>query len=75
MFDETQQMKFADVLVIVDTGLVLKCRVGEAVVSVPPLRMLPGTTVRREGDCGTLILPTDVAQDLGLTGRFSSTRP
>jgi hypothetical protein len=28
--------------------------------------VLPGSTVRRMGDRGTLVLPLDVAEDLGL---------
>jgi len=74
MTDETEQLEFSDVVVLIDTGLVLKCRVGETVVSVPPLRMLPGTTIRRAGDRGTLMLPVDVAKELGLARRPAATQ-
>jgi hypothetical protein len=66
MMDGTRQVFFTNVLVVMDTGLVLKCRVGNSVVNVPPLRLLPGTTIRQPGDRNTLVLPLDVAKDLGL---------
>jgi hypothetical protein len=66
MMDGTRQILFTNVLLVMDTGLVLKCRVGHSVVNVPPLRLLPGTTIRQPGDLGTLVLPLDVAKDLGL---------
>jgi len=42
------------------------CRVGSTLVSVPPRRILPGSQVRRRGDRGKLVLPKEVAVDLGL---------
>ena len=51
---------------VIRSGLVLLCRVGARVVSVPPLRVLEGTTVSQPGDRGRLVLPPDVATDLGL---------
>ena len=41
-------------------------RVGERIVSVPPLRILPGSDVWRVGDRGRLVLPRAVAHELGL---------
>jgi len=41
---------------------------------IPPLRMLPGTTVRHPGDRGVLVLPTEVAQQLRLTQGIDSTQ-
>jgi hypothetical protein len=66
MMDGTRQVLFTNVLVVMDTGLALKCRVGNSMVNVPPLRLLPGTTIRQPGDRGTLVLPLDIAKDLGL---------
>ena len=57
---------FRDVEVIRRTDLILMCRLGDRTVPVPPLRILEGTTVRTEGDRGTLVLPRDLAVDLGL---------
>jgi len=42
------------------------CEIGVRVVAVPPLRILPGTTVSQTGDRGRLVLPPDVAHRLGL---------
>jgi hypothetical protein len=39
----------------------VRCRIGAAVVSIPPLRMLPGSTVSYPGDRGRLVLPREVA--------------
>lgn len=44
----------------------MRCRVGSKIVLVPPLRLLPGTQIRYTGDRGRLVLPHDVAVDLGL---------
>jgi len=40
--------------------------VGEKIVAVPPLRMLPGTTISQTGDHGRLVLPRELALNLGL---------
>jgi hypothetical protein len=66
MAEDGGGVAFHDVEVVRDTGLGLMCRVGGRAVYVPPLRVLPGSTVRRMGDRGTLVLPLDVAEDLGL---------
>lgn len=42
------------------------CRVGEDVVGVPPQRTLPGTTLSQTGDRGRLVIPREVALNLGL---------
>ena len=64
MMDGTNRVEFDDVEVIESGGLLVQCRVAGRVVGVPPLRMLPGTTVHRAGDRGRLVLPREVAMKL-----------
>jgi hypothetical protein len=52
--------------VLGSTALLMRCRVGERIVGVHPLRLLPGTEVRRAGDFGKIVLPSEVARSLGL---------
>jgi bifunctional DNA-binding transcriptional regulator/antitoxin component of YhaV-PrlF toxin-antitoxin module len=66
MTEGSQRAEFDDVEIVRDTGLVLMCRVGPKVVGVSPRRMLPGTTVRALGDRGRLVLPREVALNIGL---------
>jgi hypothetical protein len=66
MIDGSQRVEFDGVEVLGNTGLVLRCRVDGKVVSFPPLRRLPGSTVPWPGDVGRLILPRYVAENLGL---------
>ena len=54
-----------DVQVLSD-GVILSCRLGKKVVSVPQRRMLPGTTIAHTGDRGRLILSRELALNLGL---------
>jgi hypothetical protein len=52
---------------VLDYGnLVMRCRVGDRIVWVPPLRVLTGTKVKKRGDKGQLVLPYDLAVELGL---------
>ena len=44
-------------------GIILSCRVGKKVVSVPPRRI---TTIAHTGDRGRLILSRETALNLGL---------
>jgi hypothetical protein len=72
MLDDTDRgvpCTFDNVEVIESAGVVLWCRVAGRVVGVPLLRILPGTTVRRRGDRGVLVIPAEVAATLGLTPR------
>ena len=66
MMDGSRRVEFDNVEIVRDTGLVLMCRVGVQIVGVPPLRMLPGTTIRAVGDRGRLVLPREVALNIGL---------
>ena len=66
MIDGSQRVEFRDVEVVRDTSLILICRVGTKTVGVPPRRMLPGTEIARPGDRGRLVLPREVALNLGL---------
>jgi hypothetical protein len=67
MTDATNRVEFLDVEATDEDGLsALTCRVGGQIVTVPPLRILPGSEVSRKGDRGRLVLPRDVARQLGL---------
>jgi hypothetical protein len=66
MIDGTKRVEFTDVELIGDTGLVLRCRIGGKIVSISPLRVLPGSDIKHAGDRGKLVLPLDVAESLGL---------
>jgi hypothetical protein len=66
MIDGTKRVEIDDVEVLDGDGLVMRCRLGDKIILVPPLRLLPGTQIRRTGDRGRLVLPHDVAVDLGL---------
>ncbi len=66
MISGSDCVEFDNVEVVRHAALIVMCRVGEKVVAVPPLRMLPGTTVARMGDHGRLVLPREVALNLGL---------
>jgi len=64
--DGSDRVEFRDVEALSYRRLSLVCRVGSTLVSVPPRRILPGSQVRRCGDRGNLVLPKEVAVDLGL---------
>ena len=67
MTDGTNRVEFPDVEATGEDGLsALTCRVGGLIVAVPPFRILPGSEVWRVGDRGRLVLPRDVAVQLGL---------
>ena len=66
MIDGSTRVAFDDVEVVRHAALILMCRVGEKIVAVPPLRMLPGTTISQTGDHGRLVLPRELALNLGL---------
>jgi hypothetical protein len=66
MVDSTNRVVFDEVEVIEHGDLALRCRIGAKVVSIPPLRVLTGSTVSYPGDCGRLVLPREVAVHLKL---------
>src|SRR5690348_12776355 len=57
---------FDDVDVVSASDLAMRCRIGGKVVMVGSAQPLEGTTVRRAGDHGRLVLPRWAALDLGL---------
>ena len=66
MLDGADRIAFSDVELLGASVFVLRCRVDGKIVGVPPLRLLPGTTIARAGDLGTLVLERDMARHLGL---------
>jgi len=66
MMDGADRMQFPNVEVLDASGLVLRCRVDGRTVGIPPLRLLPGTTIARSGDIGMLVLERSLAIELGL---------
>jgi len=66
MIDGARRVEFEDVEVLAATDFVLRCRVEGKFVGVPALRVLPGTDVVRGGDRGHLVLPLELAEQLGL---------
>ena len=66
MIEATNRVEIADVEALDGGGVVMHCRIGNRVVWVPSLGMLPGTEIRRQGDRGRRVLAHDVAVDHGL---------
>jgi len=66
MLEGAQRVEIEDVEVLDYGGLVMRCRVGDRIVWLSPLRVLTGTEIKKEGDRGRLVLPHDLAVDLGL---------
>ena len=61
-----QRVEFDDVEVVRRADLVVMCRVGTRVVAVPTRCMLPGTSISGTADRGRLVLPREVALNIGL---------
>jgi hypothetical protein len=66
MIEGANRVEIEDVEVLDGGNLVMRCRVGERIVWVPALATLLGTEIARRGDRGRLVLPHDLAVDLGL---------
>ena len=66
MIDGSQRVEFENVHVLGLSALVMMCRIGEQIVAVPSLQILPGTTISRRGDRGRLVLSRRMAINLGL---------
>jgi hypothetical protein len=77
MIDGSQRVEFEDVQVLGMSDLFMMCQVGDQIVKVPSLQILPGTAISRHGDHGRLVLPRRVAIGLGLVSRseLKPTRP
>jgi len=65
MIDGSRRVVFDDVEVVRDTSIMMTCRVAGKVVGVLSQWMLPGTTIARTADRGRLVLPREVALNLG----------
>ncbi len=61
-----QRVEFDDVEVVRRADLVVMCRVGTRVVAVPTRCMLLGTSISGTADRGRLVLPREVALNIGL---------
>ena len=66
MLEGPEPVEIADVEALDYGGLVMRCRVGDRIVWVPALAVLTGTEIKKQGDRGRLVLPYDLAVDLGL---------
>jgi hypothetical protein len=66
MMEAAVRVEIADVEVLDYGDLVMRCLVGDRVVWVPSLRALIGTKIKKKGDRGRLVLPHDLAHELGL---------
>ena len=57
---------FEDAQVVASSDLAIQVRVQGKVVFIGNLQPLPGTTIRRLGERGRLVLPLWVVRELGL---------
>ena len=62
MMDGSDMVEFRNVEVLARNQHVLVCLVAGKLVSIPPGRLLPGSTIRQQGDIGTLVLTREVAE-------------
>jgi hypothetical protein len=68
MIEGTNRVAIEDVEVLDYGNMVMRCRVADRIVWVPSLALLLGTNVKYRGDRGRLVLPHELAADLGLVG-------
>ncbi len=75
-FQGVQDVEVSDVQVLRDTGRFLLCRMsiagGSRMVAVPARQLQAGSTARRSGDCGKLVIPQWLAVQFGLEGPAGS---
>ena len=64
MMHATPDVILQDVEVIGDTGLALHCVQGDKHVWVGHSQLLPGSTIRKVGDRGVLVIPAWLADTL-----------
>ena len=65
-----QSVEFRDVEVLDDAVPGLRCLIATKQVIIPECLLEPGTTVRRAGDRGTLVIPRWLGIGLGLVWPF-----
>jgi len=63
---EGNAVAFDNVELLGGSNLVLRCRIEDRIVGIPPFRLLPGSEIVRAGDRGKVVLPKDLAARLGL---------
>ena len=61
---ETVEFRHVEVIDEAVTGLL--CRIGAQRVTIPSLLLQPGSTIRRRGDDGTLVIPRWLGIGVGL---------
>ena len=66
MIDGSQRVEFEDVHVLGMSDLVMMCQIGDQIVKVSSLQILPGTTISGHGDRGRLVVSRRLAIALGL---------
>jgi hypothetical protein len=64
---EPDHIAYADAVVLTATATALIVRVKGRRVTVPRGDLAAGTTIQRDGDRGTLVIPRWLAETLGLT--------
>ena len=68
MIEGTNRVEIEDVEVLDYRNMVMRCRVWRSNCVGPSLALLLGTNIKYRGDRGRLVLPHDLAVDLGLVG-------
>jgi hypothetical protein len=62
----SDSVEFPNVEVLAHNEQVVLCRVAGRVVTIPAGRLLPGSTARRQGDVGTVVLTREIAKTFAL---------
>ena len=66
MIDGSKWVEFDNVHVLATGDLLMMCQIGDQIVKVSMLQILPGTTISGHGDRGRLVLSRAAAIKLGL---------